>query len=110
MLISHYLYATSPLYYQCPNPAQSFAYEAALASHLPAGLAFVEDLALDRAGLVEDGFHLYYTSGTTGRPKGVVLSQRIVLEHAIGTVQGAFGWRCGMGGCLCVRMHGNVSG
>lgn len=56
--------------------------------HLSEGLAFVEDLALDRANLEEDGFHLYYTSGTTGKPKGVLLSQRIVLQHAIGTVQG----------------------
>lgn len=39
------------------------------------------DLALD------DDFHMYYTSGTTGHPKGVLLSHRIVLYHAIGTIQ-----------------------
>lgn len=36
----------------------------------------------------EDGYEMYYTSGTTGRPKGVILSHRIVLSHAIGTIRG----------------------
>lgn len=35
-----------------------------------------------------DGYEMYYTSGTTGRPKGVVLSQHIVVQHALGTIQG----------------------
>ena len=30
--------------------------------------------------------HLYYTSGTTGRPKGVMLTHRNVVSHARGTV------------------------
>jgi len=30
--------------------------------------------------------HLYYTSGTTGRPKGVVLTHRNVVTHALGTI------------------------
>ncbi|DBA84018.1 TPA: hypothetical protein ACH3X1_006502 [Trebouxia sp. C0004] len=34
-----------------------------------------------------DGYQMYYTSGTTGRPKGVVLSQKIVVTHALGTIQ-----------------------
>jgi long-subunit acyl-CoA synthetase (AMP-forming) len=39
-------------------------------------------------GSVDDGYHMYYTSGTTGRPKGVVLSHRIVVQHAVGTIRG----------------------
>jgi acyl-CoA synthetase (AMP-forming)/AMP-acid ligase II len=30
--------------------------------------------------------HLYYTSGTTGRPKGVMLTHRNVATHALGTL------------------------
>lgn len=36
---------------------------------------------------LDDTFHLYYTSGTTGKPKPVELSHRIVVYHAIGTVK-----------------------
>lgn len=39
-------------------------------------------------GSADDGYHMYYTSGTTGRPKAVVLSHRIVVQHAVGTVKG----------------------
>jgi len=30
--------------------------------------------------------HLYYTSGTTGKPKGVMLTQKNVCLHALGTI------------------------
>ncbi len=30
--------------------------------------------------------HLYYTSGTTGRPKGVMLTHKNVSSHALGTI------------------------
>lgn len=33
-----------------------------------------------------DVAHLYYTSGTTGRPKGVMLTHRNVKSHALGTI------------------------
>ncbi len=34
----------------------------------------------------EDIAHLYYTSGTTGRPKGVMLTHKNVKSHALGTI------------------------
>jgi fatty-acyl-CoA synthase len=34
----------------------------------------------------EDYVHLYYTSGTTGKPKGVILTHRNVCQHALGAI------------------------
>jgi acyl-CoA synthetase (AMP-forming)/AMP-acid ligase II len=34
----------------------------------------------------EDVAHLYYTSGTTGRPKGVMLTHKNVKSHALATI------------------------
>ena len=42
----------------------------------------------DTQGSLDDAFHMYYTSGTTGKPKPVELSHRIVVYHAVGTIKG----------------------
>ena len=34
----------------------------------------------------EDPYMLYFTSGTSGKPKGVMLTQNIVCRHAVGTI------------------------
>ncbi|MEW5315631.1 MAG: hypothetical protein WDW38_007045 [Sanguina aurantia] len=84
-------------------PSSSFAFGESGASELgvaagAAGAAAggaAEALAVHRAAMLgagaaldpEDGYEMYYTSGTTGRPKGVILSHRIVMTHAIGTIR-----------------------
>ncbi len=61
------------------RPSTDSNYEEALqleeAEALPAPLVDGEDIA-----------QIYYTSGTTGRPKGVMLSHKNVTTHALGTI------------------------
>ncbi|MBT8405893.1 MAG: long-chain-fatty-acid--CoA ligase [Deltaproteobacteria bacterium] len=54
-------------------------YEALLAAHPETPLP---ELSIND----EDVAHLYYTSGTTGRPKGVMLTHKNVKTHALGTI------------------------
>ena len=70
--------------------AKSQLPQTAYTAYAPIMADFDTNTALERpAGLSDrDGYEMYYTSGTTGRPKGVVLSQRIVITHALGTIQG----------------------
>jgi acyl-CoA synthetase (AMP-forming)/AMP-acid ligase II len=64
-----------------PDGAEGDAYEALLADATPVGRS--ADVTPDDVCLV------MYSSGTTGRPKGVMLRQRNVIEH---TVNAHDGW------------------
>ncbi len=46
-----------------------------------------EPLPVDEVAVREDAIaQLYYTSGTTGRPKGVMLTHKNITVHALGTI------------------------
>jgi acyl-CoA synthetase (AMP-forming)/AMP-acid ligase II len=55
-----------------------FSYDEAIQNHAGA----FEPVTVDET----DVAHLYYTSGTTGRPKGVMLTHKNVCLHALGTI------------------------
>jgi fatty-acyl-CoA synthase len=59
--------------------SEEFSYESLLESQRPEPPApqSIND---------DDVAHLYYTSGTTGRPKGVMLTHKNVKSHALGTI------------------------
>jgi len=62
-----------------PEGTNGIPYEEFLSAHKPG--AIERHLAED-----DQPAHLYYTSGTTGRPKGVVLTHRNVTTHAIAAI------------------------
>ncbi len=66
-----------------PSGADGDGYEALLAAATPAGHAADVD--------PEDAALVMYSSGTTGRPKGVVLSHRNVLAHTMNAATFEFG-------------------
>ena len=64
---------------EIPKSFESFSYEKVLRDErvIPPPVPDIFD---------DDVAHLYYTSGTTGRPKGVMLSHRNVCTHALASI------------------------
>ena len=61
-----------------PGSIACYEYENAIETHQ----GFFEPIPVREDNIA----HLYYTSGTTGRPKGVMLSHKNVCLHALGTI------------------------
>jgi acyl-CoA synthetase (AMP-forming)/AMP-acid ligase II len=59
-------------------PLQCHSYEDAIST----GAGQFEPVSVDENQVA----HLYYTSGTTGRPKGVMLTHKNACSHALGTI------------------------
>ena len=55
----------------------------------PALAVLRAEIAAAGLAAARDPFQLYYTSGTSGTPKAVLLSHDIVVRHALGCVAGA---------------------
>lgn len=68
-----------------PHTSDCFSSDSATLEQIQ---AWRTSLAMREGFGADDGFHMYYTSGTTGLPKGVLLSHRIVMLHALGTAKG----------------------
>ena len=62
-----------------PSGPKDLTYESLLAGQQP-------EFPKPRSIRDDDVAHLYYTSGTTGRPKGVMLTHKNVKSHALGTI------------------------
>jgi acyl-CoA synthetase (AMP-forming)/AMP-acid ligase II len=56
--------------------------EASLETLFESGDYTLKDVGIDEADVAQ----LYYTSGTTGRQKGVILTHRNVAHHSLGTI------------------------
>lgn len=62
-----------------PPGFRELGYESLLASQAP-------EPPPEQAIMDDDVAHLYYTSGTTGRPKGVTLTHKNVKSHSLGAI------------------------